>query len=187
MKKFCIAAGSLTALAFVLAVGLADEKLVSGPQVGQAVPGPFHPLNITGENAGEKQCLFCKNGTKPVAMIFAREMSEPLTQLLKKIDTATAEHKDAKMGSFVVFLNDEEGLASRLKELADREKIQTCVLSIDNPAGPRAYKVAKNADVTVVLYTDHTVKANYAFEKGQMKDKDIDQIVESISKILPNS
>jgi len=37
----------------------------------------------------------------------------------------------------------------------------------------------------VVLYVDRTVKANYAFEKGKMTDKDIDAIVADVSKIVP--
>jgi hypothetical protein len=48
------------------------------------------------------------------------------------------------------------------------------MLSINNPAGPGSYKVSKDADVTVVLYNQHKVKATYAFKKGELKDKDID-------------
>jgi hypothetical protein len=42
----------------VLAVAgvAADEALKSGPQVGTAV-SPFHPLNLTGPEAGRKYCL----------------------------------------------------------------------------------------------------------------------------------
>ena len=58
------------------------------------------------------------------------------------------------------------------------------VLAIDNTGGPKSYKVAKDADVTVVLYTDHTVKANYAFKKGDLNDKAIDKILADIPKIL---
>ncbi len=35
---------------------VADEPLKSGPQVGQTIPGPFNPLNVTGPAAGEKAC-----------------------------------------------------------------------------------------------------------------------------------
>jgi hypothetical protein len=35
---------------------LAAETLKSGPQSGDPV-SPFHPLNVTGQFAGEKQCL----------------------------------------------------------------------------------------------------------------------------------
>src|SRR5712692_2939849 len=186
MRTLRIAAGSFVALTLSIGLALAAENIKSGPQVGDEVPGPFHPLNINGPKAGEKNCLYCQNGNNPVAMIFAREVSEPLTTLIKKIDAATEAHKDAKMGSFVVFLSDSEDLATKLKEVAEKEGLKNVILSIDNPAGPKGYKVAKDADVTVVLYTNHNVKANFAYGKGQMNDKDIEAVVDSIPKILTN-
>src|SRR5438309_9188466 len=95
---------SVACLTLVLAVGsaLAAGSVKSGPQEGEMVPGPFHPLNVTGAKAGQKNCLFCQNGENPVAMIFAREVSEPLTKLIKEIDAATAKNTDCSMGSFVV-------------------------------------------------------------------------------------
>src|SRR5579871_139878 len=102
-KRSPIAALCVTIL---FAGSVLAAELRSGPQTGEKVPGPFHPLNCTGENAGEKVCLYCKNGANPVAMIFARHTSPELTKLLKKIDGATAQHKDANMGSFAVFLAD---------------------------------------------------------------------------------
>jgi hypothetical protein len=86
---------------------------------------------------------------------------------------------------YVVFLCDKEGLNKELKELADKEKLEHIVLSIDNPAGPQEYKICKDADVTVLLYTKHIVKSNYAFKKGEMKDPDIESIVKDVPKILP--
>src|SRR5262249_4425342 len=156
-------------------------ELKSGPQVGERVPGPFHSLNCNGENAGEKFCLYCKNGTNPVATIFARENSAELTKLIKKVDEATAKSKDHCMGSFVVYLSDSQKLEGELKELAKREKLQNRVLSIDNPAGPKGYNVDKDADVTVVLYTQGTVKANHAFKKGGLKDKDIAKVAADVA------
>jgi hypothetical protein len=51
-----IAVGS--SAAFMLLVGslIAAETLKSGPQPGDMLPGPFHPLNVTGANAGQKAC-----------------------------------------------------------------------------------------------------------------------------------
>jgi hypothetical protein len=184
MKNLCIA--TLFAVALVACAGTAwaEETLVSGPQVGQKVPGPFHPLNVTGSKAGEKNCLYCANGTNPVAMIFAREVTPELTKLLKKLDAATCSNEGCSMGSFVVFLSDKGDLEAQLKNLAKESDIKKLVLSIDeNPAGPKGYHVARDADVTVVLYRDHTVKANYAFKKGALKDQDIAKIVADVSKI----
>src|SRR5262245_38950435 len=117
-------------------------------------------------------------------MIFAREISDPSTSLVKKIDATTAEHSSCKMGSFIVFCSDEEGLEGKLKALAKNEKLDHIVLTIDNPQGPPKYKVSKDADVTVVLYENRKVKANYAFRKGQLSESDIEKIALDVSKIL---
>jgi hypothetical protein len=163
----------------------AAEPLKSGPQVGETVPGPFHPLNVTGDKAGEKACLYCKNGSNPVAMVFARECSPELETLISKIDACTVKNSDAKMGSFVVFLSDDSALEAKLKEMAKKNKVETCILSIDNPAGPQKYNVSKDADVTVVLYTGGKVKANYSFAKGKLTDKDTEAVLADVKKILP--
>lgn len=118
-------------------------------------------------------------------MIFAREVSDPLASLVKKIDAATAQNSDCKMGSFVVFCSDDEALEKQLKELADKQELKKTVLAIDNPSGPTKYNVAKDADVTVVLYNKSKVQANYAFKKGELKDADISKILGDLPKILP--
>lgn len=114
-------------------------------------------------------------------------MTPGLTSLVKKIDAATAKNSKAKMGSFVVFCTDDDKLEDKLKELAEKEKISKCVLTIDQPAGPRGFKIAKEADITVVLYNKKKVMANHAFEKGKMTDKDIEAVVADLAKILPES
>jgi hypothetical protein len=179
-----IAAGLAVAL-LSTAVIAADPAIKSGPQVGEVLAGPFHPLNVTGAKAGEKNCLYCENGNNPVAMIFARENTPAVAKLIKKIDEATAKNKSADMGSFVVFCSDKDGLDKELATMAKDNGIKSTVLAIDNPAGPQKYNVAKEADVTVVLYVEHKVKANFAFKKGELNDKAIDMIVADISKIVP--
>jgi hypothetical protein len=118
-------------------------------------------------------------------MIFAREISDPLTSLVKKVDGITARNQAVEMGSFVVFCSDAEELEKRLKALAEKEKLKHLILCIDNPAGPPGYNVAKDADVTVVLYREQMVVATHAFRKGELKDKDIEKILADVPKILP--
>jgi len=118
-------------------------------------------------------------------MIFAREISDNLTSLVKKIDEATVKNTKARMGSFVTFCNDDEKLPEKLKELATKEKLKKCVLTVvGRKAGPSGYDINKDADITVVLYVNRTVKANHAFKKGELKDKDIETIIKDLSKIL---
>jgi len=174
------------AMVAALAAGVqADETLKSGPQVGKEVPGPFHPLNVTGEKAGMKNCLYCSNGPNPVAMVFARNLNPQVATLLKRLDEATQKNDKANMGSFAVFCSDKEGLEGTLKDMAGKQSLKKLVLAIDNPAGPQGYEVSKDADVTVVLYNEFTVRANYAFKVGELNQKGIDSIVADVSKIAP--
>jgi hypothetical protein len=45
------------ALALLATSVWAGDTMKSGPQPGDAVPGPFNPLSVTGKFAGKKQCL----------------------------------------------------------------------------------------------------------------------------------
>ncbi|MCZ2340373.1 MAG: hypothetical protein LC104_01090 [Bacteroidales bacterium] len=174
---------SLTAVATVAAFSTAAE-LKSGPQPGEKVPGPFTPLNINGSAAGQKNCLYCSNGNNPVAVVFARTADCPMTQkLIQELDAATAKNSACEMGSYVVFLSDEEKLEAKLKELVTEKGLKKIVLSIDTPTGPAKYKISKDADVTVVLYTERSTKVNHAFKKGELDTAAIKTIVSEVSKI----
>lgn len=179
---------SFALVALLVGFGLivqAGESVKSGPQVGDnARPKPFFPLHMNGPTPDKKECLVCRNGNNPVAMIFAREPSAELTALIAKLDAETVKNKDKKMGSFAVFCNDAEGLDSKLKKIVKDQNLKEFVLAIDNPTGPEPYNISKDADVTVVLYTKSKVVANYTFKKGQMKSSDVEKIVSDVSKIV---
>ena len=117
-------------------------------------------------------------------MIFARSQSDSLTSLVKKIDAATVKNSDKKMGSFVVFMSDDEGLEEQLKAAVKKQGLKECILSISDVTGPKAYEVAKDAEVTVVLYNNRKVEANYAFKKGELNAKGVEKVVKDLSKIL---
>ncbi len=184
MKK-CFVAATLVASLLLVSYGMAGEALKSGPQVGQnARPMPFFPLNINGPTPDKKECLVCRNGNNPVAMVFARDTDPALVKLITALDAATVKNADKKMGSFAVFCNDSEGLGTKLKDLATKENLKKFTLSIDNATGPAPYKIAKEADVTVVLYNKSKVVANFAFKKGELKESDIPKIVAEVSNIV---
>ena len=117
-------------------------------------------------------------------MIFAREITDDLTSLVKKIDAETGKNKSARMGSFIVFLSNDEGMEEKLKDLAKKAGLKNIILTLDNPAGPNRYNINKDADVTVVLYNKRTVKANHAYKKGEFKTKEVETVIKDLSKIL---
>jgi hypothetical protein len=54
--KHSIAVGTVLAAALLAGSAAEADKPKSGPQVGERIPGPFNPLNINGEDAGQKRC-----------------------------------------------------------------------------------------------------------------------------------
>jgi len=119
-----------------------------------------------------------------VVTIFAREVTPALTSLVKKVDEATAKHEKDEMGSFVVMLSDDKGMRDQLKALAKKENIKQTVLTVYASKGPDEYDITKDADVTVLLYVHKKVKANRAFRKGEFQNKQVEQILGDLPKIL---
>ncbi len=182
MMRRTLLIASVLSLVAVLGVQ-AQNSVKSGPQVGEKVPGPFHPLNINGEKAGKKNCLYCANGPAPVAVVFARELTPGVTKLIKKLDAATVQNNGKGMGSYAVFMSDDAKLQGKLETLAKNADLKKLILSIDNPAGPKDYNIAKGAAVTVLLYNEFVVASNYAFSKADLSDADINRIVGDVAKI----
>ena len=82
--------------------------------------------------------------------------------------------------------SDDEKLEAKLKELAKKEELKQCILTIDsNKAGPYD-NFDKDADVSVMLYVGKKVKVNHSFKKGDMKDKDVEKIIKDLDQILPS-
>jgi hypothetical protein len=180
MKKQLFAAAVVTVFA---GAALAADAVKSGPQVGDTLPGPFHPLNINGKNANEKNCLYCQFGDAPVVMVFAREVTPEVKALAKKLDACTEKHKDVEMGSCIIFCSDAKGLEKQLQTVCKDNKLDNCIIALDNPAGPDKYNFNKDAAVTVLVYKERVVKVNFSFKKGEFKDKDIEKIVEEVGKV----
>src|SRR5262249_15881521 len=54
------------------------------------------------------------------------------------------------------------------------------------PGGPPDYELARDADVTVMMWKEHKVKVNLGY-KGELTDTDIQTILADIPKILGDS
>ena len=115
--------------------------------------------------------------------VFARKTSEPLASLVKQIDKKIGENSALK--SFVVIVPKKgDKPANDLKKLAKDASIKHVPLTIgESPDGPPDYELAKNADITVLMWNGGTVKVNHAY-KGVMTDKDVRAIVADIPKVL---
>lgn len=158
-----------------------SECLAVGDQVA-----PFHVTDVTGPAAGEKLCYRCRYGARPVVSIFAKQMDSNVAALTKKVDTIVGEHSDKKMAAFVVMLTeDPEQQTDTLKKVASKEEIKnTPITTFDGLAGPPEYKIAKDADVTVMMWVDGKVKVNESMKNSELNADKIASIAKSTDKIL---
>lgn len=109
-----------------------------------------------------------------------------MTGLVKKLDAATADNAGCKMASVVVMLaSDKDKMEAELKKLAEKEGLKKVALTIESAEGPGPYHIAKEADVTVILYVEKTVKKNFAFKKGELTDAKAEEVVKELPAILP--
>ena len=160
----------------------------SGPQRGENVPGPFNPVNVTNAEtpdfAGKRNDYTEQHGQNPVVLIFAREVSEPLTALARKLDAEVVKNRAARLRAVVVVLSDDEGTETKLKDLAQKEGVQNVSLALAEPAGPRHYKLSPSADVTVLLYKGLKVQANHAFKKAEFNERAVRAVLDDVPGIV---
>jgi hypothetical protein len=118
-----------------------------------------------------------------VVCVFARKTSEPLASLVKQIDKKIGENAGLK--SFVVIMTkDGAKTGDALKKLAEEASVKNVPLTmIGEIDGPPDYEIAKDSDITVLMWKQHTVKVNHGY-KGELTDKDVETIVSDIPKLL---
>ncbi len=183
MKK--LIAVTSAAVVAVAALTVWAAELESGLKVGEA-PGAYNVKDITGPNKGKSLCYRCNYGARPVVNVFAREVNDELAKLIKEVDGVVEKNKDKKMAAFLVVLaEDADELAPKLEAMAKKNGIKNVPLTIfDGESGPGDYNIAKDADVTVLMWNKSEVKANTALAKGKLDDKSIKAIIADTETIL---
>src|SRR5262249_27027429 len=93
--------------------------------------------------------------------------------------------ENGKLKSFVVILTDQgDRSADDLRKIAKDAGIKNVPMTLhQNPDGPGDYELAREADITVLMWVDQKVKVNHAF-KGELTETDIRAIVADIPKLL---
>lgn len=177
-----------TTFALVIAAGVAvgvAEELKSGLPLGDKVPA-FNVKDVTGPSKGTSLCYRCQYGARPVVTIFTRKLDDNVSNLVKEVDGLVAKNSDKQMKAFVVVLsNDPDAEEKKLTEVAQKAGIKNVPLTVfENEAGPGNYKIAKDAEVTVMMWNKGEVKANQAFAKDKFNKDSVKGVVADTAKIL---
>ena len=161
------------------------EPCTSGPQPGQRC-GPYAALIATGAERGQSFCYVCQTGDKPAVVLFAHTLSDPFGKLVAELDKAVAEHQKADLRVWVTFLSDRQvELDPQVVKWSQRYAIRRVPLGIfEDPLGPPSYRLAKDADVTVLLFVKQKVIANFAFRSGELKDAQVAEVCKALPRLV---
>ncbi len=176
---------AFAALLFASAAAVAADPVTSGLPVGKR-PGPYSFLVATGPQRGQPTCYVCEQheGGKPAAVVFARSLSDPLGKLLAKLEAAGA-GKDAT--GYKVWMTQVTPTADldALATWAQKQGLKGVpVGAFEGADGPPAYRLSPDADVTVMLFVKTQVVANFAFRKGELTDKTVEQVVAATPQLF---
>lgn len=120
--------------------------------------------------------------------IFTRSLTGDLASLVKKIDAKAGSFKGGKspLRSFVVLLSDDpDADEGKLQAFAKKNGLKNVPMTLyDGISGPPKYKIAKEAELTVLMWKKKKVQANHAFGKGKFKADHVDTVFKSTAKIL---
>lgn len=159
------------------------EPCVSGPQVGQR-PGPYSFLVASGPQRGQPTCYVCETAEKPGAIVFARSLSEPLAKVLAICDGAVAARPNDAMRAWMTVLGERTIGLDDLGRWATRSGLKSVPVGVfDDPVGPPSYKLADDADVTILLFENRKVVANFAFRAGEIDATALQQVSEQLARL----
>jgi len=179
-----ILAASALALAATVPAAAA-EPCKSGIPPGQR-PGPYTALVSVGPERGQLHCYICEAGDRPVIIVFARTLTDPLGKLVHGIDQALARHKGAELQGWVTFLHDDQtAFDPKVVAWGQKHAVRNVPLGVfEDTVGPPAYRLAPDADVTVLLSVKQRVVANFAFRKGELTDAAAAEVLRAVPKLV---
>lgn len=166
-----------------VSVAVADP-CISGTPVGQR-PGPYSFLVATGQQRGQQTCYICETEDRPAVIVFARQLNDPLKKLLTQIDSKIAAQPKDTLRAWTTILGEKVVSLDELAKWGKETGLKNLPLGVfDDPVGPPSYKLNQEADVTVLLFVNKKVIANFAYRPGELNEEQIKRVTSTIPKLL---
>lgn len=164
---------------------VAADPCVSGLPPGEK-PGPYSSVICTGANRGQPFCYICDNADRPAIVIFARHLSDPLGKLVKQVEKAVQDHQAAKLNAWVTFLHkDQASIDAKVVEWGKKHAVSVVPLGVfEDETGPPSYKLHRDADVTVLLFVNRKIVANFAFRADELTDARSAEVMKALPRIV---
>jgi hypothetical protein len=177
---------SFAVLAAFLPSVYAAGPCTSGLTVGQK-PGPYSSIVSVGAERGQSHCYICDTADHPAVVVFARRLSDPLGKLVAGLDKAVADDKAADLRAWVTFLSDDQTtLDPQVVAWGKKYAVRGVPLGVfENMDGPPSYRLSRDAEVTVLLFVNRKVTANFAFREGELTESRVADVLKALPGILP--
>lgn len=133
----------------------------------------------TGDFGADKAAV----GPHPNVLIFAREVSEPLAMLVRKVDEVAREPAN-RVDSFLVLVGDGPKLEPALKELAVKHRLKNTTLSVEPASTVRSFRVSKQNDITVLVCDNGGSRGFYTFKVQSFTERSCDKFLADLSKVI---
>lgn len=165
-----------------------DGGIVSGRAVGEVVPS-FYTRAVTGPMMNRSVCYVCRNGNRPVVMVFVRKFSPGVSPLFRQVDRLVDEYRAEGLRGFAVHVSENPSAAiSEVQTFAFDHKIGLpMTVSTLAIADPESQNLHEDAEVTVVLYEKCRVTSRRAFRAGELLPADIETLAESVRELVRKS
>jgi hypothetical protein len=122
-------------------------------------------------------------GPNPNVLIFAREMSEPLATLVRKVEEIAREPANA-VDSFLILVGERQKHEASLKDLAAKHRLKNTTLSVEQAAEVRTFRVSKQNDITVLVCDNGGSKGFYTFKVSDFNDRSCDKLLADLNKVV---
>jgi hypothetical protein len=173
----------LSAIALSLAlVGslYADEKVFSGPQVGEKLPS-FKIRGAFDDDAGKDLDFVAKANGKPIVLIFVHDVNRQSIGMVRILSQYTVSRAKEGLNTGIVWLDDDATEAeSTLKRI--RHALAPGAptgISVDGREGPGSYGLNRNVMLTILVGKEGKVTANFALVQPSLQ-VDLPKILQSV-------
>jgi hypothetical protein len=174
----------LAAVASVLlacgGVFAADEKVFSGPQVGEKLPA-FKVRGVFDEAAGKELDFVSQAGGKPIVLVFVHDVNRQSIGMTRVLTGYTTGRAKEGLATGVVWLTDDateaENSLKRMRH-ALTPKAPTGI-SVDGREGPGSYGLNRNIMLTILVGKEGKVTGNFALVQPSLQ-ADLPKILESV-------
>ncbi len=169
-----------------------EPKLSAGVKVGESIPGPFFPYNLTGPRETSYACPITAIEDNPCVLVFVQageEGSDSVKKLLADLDNALGRYKRDNLRAFVIVVDskiegtihqkDDErnAAAEKLKTWIGGLMLKSLNFGLDSASGVKSWNIPSDKSVTAVLYQNYKVLGVHSLTTAELTDAKIGSLM----------